>query len=238
MSGHSKWKQIKHKKASTDAKRGQLFSKLVREIMVASKTGGSDPETNLNLRSTIERARSQGLPKGNIERAIEKTKSLGEANSLQEFLLEAMAPERALILIKGITDNKNRSLAELKHLLANYGARPADPGSLLWNFEKVGTLTIPESTKTTGEYELSIIEAGAKDIFFADSLWIVETLFEDRDRVRKNLEKQGISIREAGMDYKPKNPLWISEEKTTALEPLLEALSDHDDVQDVYTNVQ
>lgn len=139
MSGHSRWSQVKHKKAASDAKKGQLFSKLVREITLAVRSGGSDSDANPRLRSALERARSLGLPKENSERAILRSSGGEESALLQEFLYEATAPGGVQILVEGITDNKNRTLAEVKQLFARHGAKLAPPNSLLWNFEKVWT---------------------------------------------------------------------------------------------------
>ena len=139
MAGHSKWKQIKHKKAITDAKKGQLFSKLVREITIAVEGGGADPSTNTRLRAAIERSRSEGLPKDNIERAIERAGGPGDAAKLQEFLYEAIAPGGIYILTEGITDNNNRTLVEVRKILTKYSVKLVPPNSLLWNFEKVWT---------------------------------------------------------------------------------------------------
>lgn len=139
MSGHSRWSQVKHKKAASDAKRGQLFSKLVREITMAVRSGGPDPDANPRLRSALERARSLGLPKENSERAILRASGGEGGASLQEFLYEATAPNGVQILVEGITDNKNRTLAEIRQTLAGHGAKLAPPNSLLWNFEKVWT---------------------------------------------------------------------------------------------------
>jgi len=137
MAGHSRWAQVKYKKALSDAKRGQLFSKLVREITVAARLGGHDPEVNPRLRAAMERAKSLGFPKENIERALERASGKSETESLQEFLYEVVWPGGVYILIEGITDNKNRTLAEIKQVLTKHGAKLAAPGSLLWNFEKV-----------------------------------------------------------------------------------------------------
>lgn len=138
MSGHSKWHQIRHKKTVTDAKKGQLFSKLVREITIAARTGGASPEANPRLRAAIERGREAGLPKDNMERALSRAAGGGEGENLEEFLYEA-AKGAVQILIEGITDNKNRTLGEVKQIISKYGARLVPPGSLLWNFEKVWT---------------------------------------------------------------------------------------------------
>ena len=240
MSGHSKWSQIKHKKAATDAKKGQLFSKMVREIMVAAKTGGPAPETNQRLKTAVERARASGLPKENIERAIERASGSGDAASLQEFLYEATAPEGVAILIEGITDNKNRSLAEIKHILSERGGKLAEQGSLLWNFDKVGTLEIyPKdgNQKMGEEIELEIIESGAKDLQKTSEGWMVETDFQEMEKVRKELEKRNLNIKSLAHDYKVVAPVKVSNETKNLIETILNKLSDHDDVQEVYTNL-
>lgn len=159
MSGHSRWSQVKHKKAASDAKKGQLFSKLVKEITLAVRSGGPDPDANPRLRSALERARSLGLPKENSERAILRASGGEEGTSLQEFLYEATAPGGVQILVEGITDNKNRTLAEIRQILSRHEAKLAPPNSLLWNFEKVwttgeGSYRVKTSTKILmGELE-------------------------------------------------------------------------------------
>ena len=240
MSGHSKWAQIKHKKAITDAKKGRLFSKIVREILVAARTGGPHPEANPRLRSAMERARSEGLPKDNIERAIAKASGSGENETLQEFLYEATAPGGVVMLIEGITDSKNRSFAEIKHLLAERGAKIADPGSVLWNFDKIGTILCAKDDnahKTKEDIELAIIEAGATDFHMHEDVWVIETSFTGIDKVKRALELAGVAVKEAGHDYKPKNslPLSLEDQQTAAL--LIDAIADHEDVQEVYTNL-
>lgn len=240
MSGHSKWAQIKHKKSLTDAKKGQLFSKLVREIMLAARDGGPKPEINFRLRQAIERARSQGLPKDNIERTINRAAGAKEGATLQEFLYEATAPDGIAILIEGITDNKNRTLAEIKHLLGEHGAKLAKPGSLVWGFEKIGLLKLvsEENTdKNREEIELAIIEAGASDFKYIDGVWLVETSSAEIEKVRQKLEKAGIKIKETGHDYKTRLPLDSKEKGSNALDKLLDELSEHSDVQEIYTNL-
>lgn len=240
MSGHSKWAQIKHKKASTDAKRGREFSKLVREIMVAVRTGGPNEDANPRLRTAIERARSVGLPKDNIERAITRTGGGGDDEKLEEFLYEATAPNGLFMLIEGITDNKNRTLAEIKKILTNGGAKLADQGSILWNFEKNGTLEVSVSNnpEKNPEYiENAIIESGAKDMLSLNETWIIETKFEECESVRKALEKRGVKINTAGHDYKARATVTPELTAKKSIEPILNALMEHDDVQEVYTNL-
>lgn len=240
MAGHSKWKQIKHKKAITDARKSQIFSKVVREIMVAARSGGPSVDTNIRLRTALERARSVGLPKDNIERALERASGAGDGAKLQEFLYEATAPGGVLILIEGITDNTNRSISEIKHILNSSGAKLAEPGSVAWNFEKVGTLIISIEAnlqKAKEDIELTLIDAGASDVRTEENSFFVETEFTERDMVRTRLERAGIVVAEAGHDYKAKNFVEISPDLEESTETILDNLSAHDDVQEVYTNL-
>lgn len=239
MAGHSKWAQIKHKKAITDTKRGRLFSGLAREIAVAAKTGGINPDANPRLRAAMERAKNAGLPKDNIERARERAAGSGADQNLFEFLYEASAPGGIAMLIEGITDNKNRTTAELKHILGTYGGRMAESGSLLWNFEKRGTLTVHEAEQsgTKEAIELMIIDAGARDFLYRDGAWFLETDFGKQDEARQNLEMAGIKIKEMGHDYVPRDTINIPEDQRENTTKLLEALAEQDDVREVYTNI-
>ncbi len=241
MAGHSRWKQIKHKKAASDAKKGQLFSKLVREIAIAAREGGPNPDANPRLRAAVERARAEGLPKENIERAIERASGKGEAGGLSEFLYEASTPGGIAILIEGITDSKNRTLAEIKHLLNEYNSRLVEPGSLAWNFDRIGLIELSAAEnpgKTKEEMELAIIESGAMDFRTIDEVWLVETAFAQGERVRRALEMLGINVRELNHDYKPRAPIEVPPAERQKIEPLLDALAEHADVQEVYTNVE
>lgn len=240
MAGHSHWKQVKHKKGAADAKRGLVFSKLIKEITIAAREGGASPESNARLRSAMERARAEGLPKENMERALERASGKGESNELFEFLYEAAGTAGVAILIEGITDSKNRTLAEIKHLLSERGARLAEQGSLLWNFEKIGTLVCraPETPgKTKEEVEITIIESGASDFQTDDGVYVVQTPYAEREQVRAALEDTGIVILESGHDYKPKTTVTLEAQARAALDPLLDALAEHNDVQEVYTNL-
>lgn len=240
MAGHSHWKQVKHRKGASDAKRGQLFSKLIKEITVAAREGGATPESNARLRAAIERGKQEGLPKDNSERALERAAGKGADGELFEFLYEATAPQGVMILIEGITDSKNRSLAEIKHIVAGHGSRLAEQGSLSWNFERIGTLAAAPAAsgeKTQEETELAAIEAGASDVRAEDGMVYIETPFAERERVRAALEHQSITVSESGHDYKPKAAIVLEPDARAALEPLLDALTEHDDVQEVYTNI-
>lgn len=241
MSGHSKWAQIKHKKAVTDVKRGQLFSKMVKEISVATRSGGADPKTNPRLRAAVEKARLTGLPKENIARAMERASGKTEDGKLQEFLYEATAPRGVSLIIEVITDNKNRSLAEIKQILNKFGAKIADPGTILWNFEKVGVIKVEHvqnPKKPKEDMELIIIESGAKDLQHKDNSWVVETNFQELEVVRKNLEERGLKTKEVLHLYKPKMVLSPGEETQKNIESLSNELCAKDDVQAVYTNLE
>lgn len=240
MSGHSKWSQIKHKKAITDAKKGKIFSRLTREVMIASKTGGTNPDSNVHLRAAIERARAQGVPKDNIERAITRGSGSAQDQHFKEFLYEATGPGGLTMLIEGITDNTNRSVSEIKHMLTTHQGRMAKPGSLLWNFKKIGILEVLKkqgSGKNENETELALIECGAIDFYSMDDRWIIETEFIDREHIRECLIRQHISVCAASHDYQPGTPITLDPPMDHVVNALLDALTDHDDVQDVYTNI-
>lgn len=243
MSGHSKWSQIKHKKAITDVKKGKNFSRLVREIMIAARTGtgGARSESNVRLRAAIEHARIQGVPKNNIERAIERGSGTNERQEFKEFLYEATGPGGLAILIEGTTDNTNRTINEIKHLLTKNAGRLAEPGSLAWNFEKIGILEItaqqnPQQSKE--QIEFAIIESGARDFAALDDEWIIETEFAQRENVRKTLEAKKINIKESGHDYKPANIITLTSADNNTAQTLLGVLNEYDDVQEIYTNLE
>lgn len=240
MSGHSKWAQIKHKKAITDAKRGRLFSKISREITVAAKLGGNGPDAGSRLRAAIERAHAVGLSKEAIERAVQKADKSAGGENPQEYIYEALGPGGVSMLIEVVTDNKNRSLSEIKLVLSGKGAKLTDPGSLLWNFEKTGVLEIDEETnapKGKDEVESAIIESGAIDFEAYDGGWLIYTDFSATEKVRKLLERSGVKIRRSGHTYRPKNKMTVGEENRVYLDDLADKLLDQDDVQDVYTNL-
>ena len=241
MSGHSKWSQIKHKKAITDAKRGKIFSKLVRDITIASKIGGNNPDTNIRLRAAIDRARNMGVLKDNIERAINKGWGNTHNIEFKEFLYEATGPGGIAILIEGMSGNTNRSINEIKHLLNLHDGRIVNPGSLLWNFQKIGVLEVNKKEKFpvfNNDAELAFIETGAFDFFSTDNMWVVETTFIDRERVRKYLEQKGVLVMTSGHDFKPINTITLDPQTAVAAESLLDALIEHEDVQEVYTNIR
>lgn len=238
MSGHSKWAQIKHKKAATDAKRGNLFSKLSRMITVVAKKG-SDPAMNSSLRMAIEKARGFSLPQSNIERAIKKAEEKIAGEGLEEVLYEAYGPGGSAILIEGITDNKNRTTAEIKHLLSEYDGKLAEKGTVLWLFEKVAVLEIAKNQKKgKEETELALIDAGARDTATEETAVYGFFTPEELDRAKEKMTAGGFPVADAHLSWREKNQMPLARDQKEKLMTLIEALEAHDDVQEVYTNVE
>lgn len=241
MSGHSKWSQIKHKKSITDQKKGALFSKIAREITASARAGGPDPATNARLRAAVLHARSLELPKDNIARAIGRAKAPQDADSTSEFLYEALGPDGVLILIEGTTDNKNRVLAEIRKILDHHGAKISDPGAVLWNFEKREFIIIDRKDApkmTDNEIELAVIDSGAQNYERDGDVWIVEALTAETERVQERLTASGLPIKETNFGYRAKTKTALSPTGQASLTSLVGALSDHDDIEEVYTNAQ
>ncbi|MBI3627390.1 MAG: YebC/PmpR family DNA-binding transcriptional regulator [Candidatus Sungbacteria bacterium] len=232
MSGHSKWAQIKHKKAVVDAKRSNLFSKLVRAIMIAARTG-ENPDMNPRLKLEIDRAREFNMPAENIERAIKKATSAKEADLLSEVLYEAYGPGGVAILIEGVTDNKNRTAAEIKRILADHGGKLAEAGSVQWLFERKAILIA--DAFHSDEIELGLIDAGAEDISHEADATLILSPFEIKEILAYKLRELDISLREMKAVYLPKNKVARGLE-ADRLASLVEALETHDDVLSVWTN--
>jgi len=230
MAGHSHWAQIKHKKAIVDAKRGQTISKLIRAITVAAREG-NNPETNYKLRSAIEKAKEFQVPLENIERAIKKGES--KEDNLEEIIFEAYLDE-AQILIKAITDNKNRTLGDLRHLLNKFNGRLAEPGSVIWNFKEKGVIIISKSDEDKAlDFVDLITDFQEKN---GDILLITET--EKLNELKNKLEANGIKIKESYFEFKPINTLEnISDNLKTRINQLIEELLSLDDVDEVFTNL-
>uniref|UniRef100_A0A7C4NU02 Probable transcriptional regulatory protein ENT66_03675 n=1 Tax=Thermodesulfobacterium geofontis TaxID=1295609 RepID=A0A7C4NU02_9BACT len=236
MAGHSHWAQIKRKKAAQDAKRGQLFTKLIREIIVAVKTGGSgDPELNPRLRAAIQAARAANMPKENIERAIKKALGLEEGTQYEEAFFEGYGPGGVAILISAITDNRKRTVSELRHLFNKYGGNLAEPGAVSYLFEQKGLIVVPKKEE---EKVLEIaIEKGAEDTKEYESEIEVITDPSQFEEIKKALEDAGVEIISAKVTMVPKTIVPVEDEATANnLLKLMEALDDLDDVQQVYAN--
>jgi len=238
MSGHSKWKTIKHKKAATDAKRANIFTKLGNVITVAAREKGTDPSMNPALRTAISKAKAANMPNDNIERAI-KRGSPDSDEKLESIMYEGYGPEKSALLIETITNNRNRTSQELKNILSKNGGNFASEGSVLWMFDKFGKILIEKNEDTDIEnLELQAIDAGAEDIKEDDGEITVLTKPEELFSVSKKLEDAGIKIKESGFDFIAKDPVNIDDEtKKAKIERVLDLIDENDDVQEIYTNI-
>lgn len=239
MSGHSHWAGIKHKKGLEDAKRAKIFSKMSRLISVTAREKGGDLEMNAELKIAIERAKSFNMPQENIERAIKRGTGEIEGGKLESLLLEGFGPGKVAILVEGVTDNKNRTVAEIRHLFESFGGKLAS-GGVLWMFEKKGAIEIDqqETGKSKEELEMLAIEAGADDIKWQNNTLEIYTKLEDFNNVKKFLEEKGIKIENNNLEFVPKEEVKIEDKETKdKIEKLFEALDEHDDVQEIYSNL-
>lgn len=236
MSGHSKWASIKHKKAIVDAKRGQAFTKIIREITVAAKSGGGDPNMNPRLRTAIQSAKEANMPADNIERAVKKGTGELEGVSYEEVMYEGYGPQGTAILVACLTDNKNRAASEIRSIFNKGGGTMAGAGSVAWIFEKKGFITVQKSA--IGEEALMeiVLGAGAEDMTSTDLLFEVTTSSQDLWAVREALEKAKVKMESAALTMIPKNLVAVSAENGRTVLKLIESLEEHDDVQNVYSN--
>jgi len=238
MAGHSHWAQIKRKKAAQDAKRGQLFTKLIREIVIAVRTGGSgDPDMNPRLRAAIQAARAANMPKENIERAIKKALGQEEGTQYEEAVFEGYGPGGVAILLTAITDNRRRTVSEIRHLFSKYGGSLAEPGAVSWIFEHKGLIVVKRDKNRDEELLEVAIDKGAEDTREYESEVEIVTSPSDFETVKKALEDAGFEILSAKLTMVPKTTIPIQDKSTVeSLLKLLDALEDHDDVQQVYAN--
>jgi YebC/PmpR family DNA-binding regulatory protein len=236
MAGHSKWAGIKHKKAIVDARRGKLFTKLARAITVAAKEGGGDPTGNPPLALAIQKARDASMPKDNIERAIAKGTGAGaDAESWEPVLYEGYGPGGVALLVEALTDNRNRTGSEIRHLLSKHGGNLGEPGSVSYLFEKKGVIVLDGNRYTEDEL-LVAIEAGAEDIGVDEDVFEVITAPGDLAAVRAALEDAGIEFESAEVTQQPKSRVPLDEETAAKLMRLIDALEDNDDVSEVHAN--
>ena len=237
MAGHSKWAQIKRKKGVTDAKRGQLFTKLGRELAVAARQGGGNPDENPALRLAIERARQNNMPKDNIQRAIDRATNAADAAQLEEIRYEAYGPGGAALLIDSLTDNRNRTVSEVRSALTRAGANMAESGAVAWIFEQKGVIGVDlDGGVDADEVALAAIDGGAEDIAVETDLVEVITAPADLEQARSSVEQAGVAIANAEVIMRPTNTVEVDESQARSLLRLIEALEELDDVQRVFTN--
>jgi YebC/PmpR family DNA-binding regulatory protein len=236
MAGHSKWAGIKHKKAIVDARRGKLFTKLARHITVAAREGGGDPEGNPSLALAVQKAKDASMPKDNIERAIAKGTGEGtDADALEAVLYEGYGPGGVALLVEALTDNRNRTGSDVRHLLAKHGGNLGEPGSVGYLFDKRGLLVV-DSGRYTEDDLLVAIEAGALDVAVDDDVFEILTEPGDLTAVRRALEEAGVELESAEVTQHPKTRVPIDEATAGKLMRLIDALEDNDDVGDVHAN--
>ena len=238
MSGHSKWSSIKHKKGAADAKRGKLFSKLSRAIIVAAKEGGGDPANNLALANAIEKARSYSMPKDNIDRAIAKgTGEGGDAAAFETVVYEGYAADGVAVLVEALTDNRNRTAADVRHAFPKNGGSLGTTGAVAWLFERRGIVLVPAGGVDEDELMLAAAEGGAEDVSLDGSSFQVLSAPESLAAVREAVEAAGFTVESAELTLLPKTTVEIADEATARkVMRLIDALEDNDDVQEVYAN--
>jgi YebC/PmpR family DNA-binding regulatory protein len=236
MSGHSKWSSIKHKKAAADAKRGKIFTKLIKEITVAARLGGGDPEANPRLRDAIGRARAANMPKDNIDKAIKK--GTGELPGVvyDEIIYEGYGPAGTALYIETMTDNKNRTVAEIRHVLSKHGGNLGESGSVAWMFDRKGVIFVDKTRYDEEELTLTALDAGAEDVIEDDEFFEIYTAPGDLDSAKKTLEESGITVDRAEISLVPQTTVKLTGNDAEKMIKLMDALDDHDDVQNVWAN--
>jgi len=236
MAGHSKWKQIKHYKAAADAKRGALFTKLIREITMAAKIGGGDPSGNPRLRLAIDTARANSMPKENIERAVKKGTGELEGVDYQEVTYEGYGPAGVALLIDAVTDNPTRTVAEVRSKMTRLGGNLGTPNSVSWMFDKKGQIYVDASKIDEDSLMEAALDAGAEDVAREDERFLVSTNPSDFHAVQSALKNKGVEVVEAELAMVPKNTVQVAGKDAEALFKLLETIEDLDDVQKVWAN--
>lgn len=236
MSGHSKWATTKRKKAVIDAKRGKMFTKLIKEITIAAREGGGDINGNPRLRLAVDNAKSANMPADNIERAIKKATGELEGTTYHELNYEGYAPAGIAVMVEVATDNKNRTVAEIRHLFSKNGGTLGETGSVAWMFDRKGIITLPKQNKSEDEIMEIALEAGADDFTVEDQYYEVQTSLESFEPVRRALLNKKLEIENASLQWVAKNSISVSGEDAEKVIKLIEALEDNDDVQNVYSN--
>lgn len=237
MSGHSKWSTIKRKKGATDAKRGQLFTKLAREITVAARTGPADPDANARLRIAVQKARAQSMPKDNIDRAIQRAVGGEGADQYEEIYYEGYGPGGTAIMILTMTDNRNRTVGELRAVLTRSGGTLGENGSVSWMFDQTGVINVTANGHDPEELALVAIDAGASDVHVEDELVEIYTEPQELHKVQEQIATQGFQVEDSELVMKPKTMLQPELDVAVKAIRLLEKLEDLDDVQSVYSNL-
>lgn len=240
MSGHSKWAKLKHFKGALDAKKSAMFSKVSHMITIAAREGGGDPETNFKLRLAIEKAKQVNMPKDNVERAINRGLGKTGETQIEEAIFEAFLPGGAALVIESLTDNRNRTAGSLRRIFNKYGGSLASQNAVLWMFERKGILRITNFTRITNldDFQLKIIDFGAEDIKKEDNELVIYTKLEDLQKVKELIEKEGIQVDYAEVEWFAKNPIKIGSENQKKVDAIFAELDEEPDVSDYYSNIE
>ncbi|MEG6511295.1 YebC/PmpR family DNA-binding transcriptional regulator [Desulforamulus ruminis] len=240
MSGHSKWSTIKRKKAKIDAQRGKLFTRLSKEIIIAARNGGPDPAGNMRLKTAVEKAREANIPNDNIQRAIQKGAGGGEGANFEEFAYEGYGPGGVAVLIYVATDNRNRTAAEVRHILSKQGGNLGESGCVNWMFKEKGILILDRSQIKMSEDDLMLaaLEAGAEDIKTEEDSFEITTAPEDFEKVCEALKQQGIPLADAELSMVAQTMVKLQGDEAEKMVKIIDLLEDNDDVQAVYTNFE
>ena len=236
MSGHSKWATTKRKKAVIDSKRGKIFTKLIKEITIAAREGGGDINGNPRLRLAVDNAKAANMPADNIDRAIKKATGELEGTTYHELNYEGYAIAGVAVIVEVATDNKNRTVAEVRHLFSKFGGVMGETGSVAWMFDRKGVITLPKQNKSEDEIMELVLDAGADDFNSEDQYYEVQTSLENFETVRKTLIDKKLTVENAALQWIAKNSVPVSGEDAEKVIKLIESLEDNDDVQNVYSN--
>lgn len=236
MSGHSKWATIRRKKGALDAKRGKLFTKLIKELTIAAREGGGDPSGNPRLRLAVDNAKAANMPADNIERAIKKATGELEGTTISELTYEGYGPGGIALLVEVATDNKNRTVAEVRHLFSRHSGNMGESGSVAWMFEKKGVISLPKQNKSEDDIMEIVLNAGAEDLHSEEEFFEIQTDLESFEPVRKALIDKNLTVDNASLQWIAKNTISIAGENAEKMMKLIEALEDCDDVQNVFSN--
>ncbi len=237
MAGHSKWANIKHRKAASDAKRGKIFTRIAKELTIAARDGGGDPDANPRLRLAIQQARGANMPNDNIDRAIKRGTGELEGQKLEEAMFEGYGPGGIGILIESVTDNRNRTVADIRHILSRGGGSMADAGSVAWNFTRKSVIALSSEGKSEEDVLMAVLDAGAEDVRTEEETYEVYSPPENFDAVREAIESAGYEIKEARLAFVPNQEVALTGSEAAAALKLLDALDDSDEVQNVFCNV-
>lgn len=236
MSGHSKWATIKRKKAATDSARGKVFTRIIKEITIAARDGGGDPDGNPRLRLAMQTAKSSNMPQDNITRAVKKGTGELEGVNYQEITYEAYAPHGVAVIIQSVTDNKNRTIAELRHMISKNNGHMGEAGSVSWMFERKGVVTIEKGAHTEDDVMEIILDLGADDLKTEEEFFEIISPIDKLETVRKGMEEKNYKVESASMQYIPKELVTLDEEKSASVIRFLETVEEYEDVQNLFTN--